>query len=90
MIDLETTSIGVGAMTFDVEMARKFGWTESQIAECWSDISAIYRSHSRAVAFEKGYTRTCPVCECWTVPLPAPCHLCEEDRLAAAQRTPTR
>ena len=77
-----TTSISVGCVNLDVDMARRFGWTDDDINTTWDAISAAYRATYRAVAHRAGHTRRCPDCECWTVP-EGPCHLCERDREAS-------
>ncbi len=85
-IDSDTVAAGIGPLEFDVEMSRELGWTEGQIRACWDHLAAVYRDHSSAIAHAKGYTAMCPVCECWTEPPPAPCHLCERDRQRERER----
>jgi hypothetical protein len=78
-INSETRSFGIGPVVLDVEMARAQGWSEKIIQQAAFAIGAISREANYQAALSKGHTHRCPVCECWTVSPPAPCHQCEAD-----------
>jgi len=74
-----TRSSGVGPVHVNIDMARGHGWSERQISRCLAVCHASSRLEGRLVNHAKGYTRQCPVCECWTRP-EGECHLCEQDK----------
>lgn len=73
------TSLGVGAIDLDVEMARAHGWSDAQIVTVFEGAGALVRQAHRDVAFANGRRYVCPICECWTDAPPKPCHLCKAD-----------
>lgn len=83
-ITADTSSIGLGPLQFDVDMARTHGWTEEEIAEHWRCLRGHHRTHARLVSARQGHTRKCDDCECWTFP-DQPCHRCADDEMESAR-----
>lgn len=79
-IDERCTSVGVGPLTFDVEMARRHGWTDRDINMVWMTLEAVVRGQSTHNAVREGKTVRCQACECFTYADRKECHLCEADR----------
>lgn len=46
-IDEETSSIGMGPVSFDVDMARRHGWKNSEVDSFWEEVDKIYAVYSR-------------------------------------------
>lgn len=78
----ELFTVGVGPLSFDVEMARSHGWSDKEIERLWDRLEHAYQRASRRMNRRHGRTAICPRCECYTypnAPKPHRCHLCNED-----------
>lgn len=65
----------VGAVSMDLDIARKCGLAQVQIARCYDLMTTAWRFEYRKASHEQGLTRQCKACECWTLP-EGKCHLC--------------
>jgi len=73
----DTTSVGRGPLDFDIEMARRQEWRESEIVWAWWFIETIIAVFQWWIAWRQGKRRRCDCCEQWT--FKEKCHLCAKE-----------
>ncbi len=55
-INEETSNIGVGALSLDVASMRGGErWTDVEIEQCWTALSAVYKAFSRPIMLRNGH-----------------------------------
>jgi hypothetical protein len=45
----QTREVGMGPLNFDVEMAKRHGWTSKQIEAAWEKLAKVYLAYSHVV-----------------------------------------
>lgn len=79
----DLAEVGCGPLNFDLQAARRAGWTEALIEDAWAVVSAVARAGYRRAHF--GY----PVegCECESCDLTVPTYELAADRYREIRRS---